>query len=94
MYGTGFGALNPALGDGVIATTRPTPSNTPVAFVAVAVGGNVATIVYDGPAPGEIAGVMQVNFIVPPAATPGAAVPLQMQAGGNFSPANLTMAVQ
>jgi uncharacterized protein (TIGR03437 family) len=94
MFATGFGAMNPALGDGVIAPTRPTPTNTPVAFVAVAVGGNVATIVYDGPAPGAIAGLMQVNFIVPPAATPGAAVPLQVQAGGNFSPANLTMAVQ
>jgi uncharacterized protein (TIGR03437 family) len=37
---------------------------------------------------------MQVNFIVPAAASPGAAVMLQVQAGGNFSPANLTMAVQ
>jgi uncharacterized protein (TIGR03437 family) len=94
MFATGFGAMNPALGDGVIAPTRPTPTNTPVAFVAVAVGGNVATIVYDGPAPGTIAGLMQMNFIVPPTGTPGAAVPLQVQAGGNFSPANLTMAVQ
>jgi uncharacterized protein (TIGR03437 family) len=94
MFATGFGAMNPALGDGVIAPTRPTPTNTPVAFVAVAVGGNIATIVYDGPAPGAIAGLMQVNFIVPAAASPGAAVMLQVQAGGNFSPANLTMAVQ
>jgi uncharacterized protein (TIGR03437 family) len=94
MFATGFGAMNPGLGDGVIVPTRPTPTNTPVASVAVAVGGNVATIVYDGPAPGAIAGLMQVNFIVPPAATPGATVPLQVQAGGNFSPANLTMAVQ
>jgi uncharacterized protein (TIGR03437 family) len=94
MFATGFGVMNPGLGDGVIVPKRPTPTNTPVAFVAVAVGGNVATIVYDGPAPGAIAGLMQVNFIVPPAATPGAAVPLQVQAGGNFSPANLTMAVQ
>jgi uncharacterized protein (TIGR03437 family) len=94
MFGTGFGAMNPPLGDGVIAPTSPTPTSTPVAAVAVAVGGNIATIVYDGPAPGEIAGLMQVNFIVPAAASPGAAVMLQMQAEGNFSPANLTMAVQ
>jgi uncharacterized protein (TIGR03437 family) len=94
MFGTGFGAMNPGLGDGVITPTKPTPTNTPLAFVAVAVDGNVATIVYDGPAPGAIAGLMQVNFIVPPAASSGAAVMLQVQAGGNFSPANLTMAVQ
>jgi trimeric autotransporter adhesin len=94
MFGTGFGAMNPGLGDGVIAPLSPTPTNTPVASVAVEVGGNAATIVYNGPAPGAIAGLMQVNFIVPAAASPGAAVMLQVQAGGNFSPANLTMAVQ
>ncbi|HEY6340477.1 MAG TPA: hypothetical protein VIY49_03220 [Bryobacteraceae bacterium] len=94
VFGTGFGAMNPPLGDGVIAPTSSTPTNTPVADVAVEVGGNAATIVYKGPAPGEIAGLMQVNFIVPPAASPGAAVMLQVQVGPNFSPANLTMAVQ
>jgi uncharacterized protein (TIGR03437 family) len=94
MFGTGFGAMNPPLGDGVIAPTRPTPTNTPVAGVAVELGGNAATIVYNGPAPGEIAGLMQVNFVVPSAASPGAAVMLQVQVGPNFSPANLTMAVQ
>jgi uncharacterized protein (TIGR03437 family) len=92
-----LGGVGVFLGFAIASTSSaqiPTPTNTPVAVVAVAVGRNVATIVYDGPVPGAIAGLMQVNFTVPPAATPGATVPLQVQAGGNFSPANLTMAVQ
>lgn len=94
MFGTGFGAMNPPLGDGVIVPTSPTPTNTPAAAVAVQVGGNPATIVYNGPAPGAIAGLIQVNFVVPAAASPGAAAMLQVQAGNNLSSANLTMAVQ
>jgi uncharacterized protein (TIGR03437 family) len=44
--------------------------------VSVGIGGATARILYAGPAPGEVAGVIQVNAIVPDIAPTGPAIPI------------------
>jgi uncharacterized protein (TIGR03437 family) len=44
--------------------------------VSVGIGGVTAPILYAGPAPGEVAGVIQVNAVVPDNAPTGPAVPI------------------
>jgi len=65
VYAAGFGNPDRSVTDGTIngAASQPfTPGSVMVGF-----DGNVdlAEIVYAGPAPGQVAGIMQVNFRVP-----------------------------
>ena len=55
-------------------TPAPGPGSTDP--VSVAIGGTTASIQYAGPAPGEVAGVSQVNSVVPDNAPTGPAVPI------------------
>jgi uncharacterized protein (TIGR03437 family) len=55
-------------------TPVPVPGSTDP--VSVAIGGTTASIQYAGPAPGEVAGVIQVNAVVPDNAPTGPAVPI------------------
>ena len=55
-------------------TPAPAPGSTDP--VSVAIGGSTASIQYAGPAPGEVAGVIQVNAVVPDNAPTGPAVPI------------------
>ena len=55
-------------------TPAPAPGSTDP--VSVAIGGTTASIQYAGPAPGEVAGVIQVNAVVPDNAPTGPAVPI------------------
>jgi len=66
IYGTGLGAINPPEGDGAI-VGLPLPANIlPVTMYSL--GGTYGqltfpiTVDYAGPAPGEVAGVSQINF--------------------------------
>jgi uncharacterized protein (TIGR03437 family) len=93
LYGTGFGATNPACVDGAIinpfvALPRVT------APVTVTIGGRLAVVQYAGAAPGFVTGVYQVNAIVPPDALVGAVVPIVVTAGGKPSPDGVTIAVR
>jgi hypothetical protein len=47
-----------------------------------------------GSAPGEIAGLCQINAVVPTGVTAGPAVPVVVTAGGRQSPDGVTIAVQ
>jgi uncharacterized protein (TIGR03118 family) len=82
LYATGLGQTDPAGQDGskysslVLAET--------VAPVTATVGGKAATVIYAGSAPGEIAGVMQVEVVVPAGAGTGS-VPVVITAAGASS---------
>jgi len=57
-------------------TPAPDPGSTDP--VSVDIGGTTARILYAGPAPGEIAGLIQVNAVVPDIAPTGSAVPIAL----------------
>jgi uncharacterized protein (TIGR03437 family) len=61
LFGTGEGQTSPAGIDGLIMNTPATASLA----AAVTVGGQTATIDYFGSAPGEVAGVFQLNCLIP-----------------------------
>jgi uncharacterized protein (TIGR03437 family) len=65
----------------------------PLLLVAVTIGGQPATVSFYGEAPGLVAGVMQVNVIVPAAASSGTDS-LVVSVGGNPSQSGVTVSVQ
>ena len=91
LYATGAGAMNPPLSDGEIVPVGT--SSAPVAPIGIRFDGGIsAKVTYAGPAPGLIAGVLQVNFVVPANVSTGSTVAFFMTAGGVASPA-VTLAV-
>ena len=84
LYATGLGQTDPPSQDGskysslVLAET--------VAPVTATVGGKAATVIYAGSAPGQIAGVMQVEVVVPTGAGTGS-VPVVITTSGASSAA-------
>ena len=82
IYMTGQGGASPAL-------TGILPTN-----VSVTIGEIATTVQYAGQAPGEIAGLTQVNAVVPQGVAAGPAVPVVVGIGGVQSQAGVTMAVK
>jgi trimeric autotransporter adhesin len=78
LYATGEGQTTPAGVDGKPATP---PYPTPNSSVSVTIGGVPAQVMYAGGAPGEVAGLMQVNAQIPSASRiqTGNAVPVVLQ---------------
>jgi uncharacterized protein (TIGR03437 family) len=63
--------------------------------VSVTIGGVPAQQVpYSGAAPGEIAGLTQIDVLVPAGVTPGLSVPVVVQIGTWQSQASLTITVK
>jgi uncharacterized protein (TIGR03437 family) len=67
--------------------------------IAVKIGGQPATVVFDGEAPGIIAGVLQLNVLVPttgltPTTTGGNAYAVSVTIGSNTSQTGLTASIQ
>lgn len=90
LYATGEGMTSPAGVDGrVAATVYPKP----VLPVTVTIGGRPAVVQYAGAAPGDVAGVMQINAVIP-ADCPTGDVPVAISVGKYASPENVTVAVQ
>lgn len=79
LFATGEGQTSPAGADGKLASTPLLP--LPNQNVSVTVGGLPAVVQYAGAAPGEVAGVMQVNVQVPAGVQPGGYVPVVLQVG-------------
>jgi uncharacterized protein (TIGR03437 family) len=92
IYATGAGLLSPAVADGTIVSATNLPLS--VAPIAVTIGGQAATVSYQGAAPGLVAGVMQINAQVPANVTPGTAVPVAISVGGTAGLNTVTMAVK
>jgi uncharacterized protein (TIGR03437 family) len=82
IYMTGQGGASPAL-------TGILPTN-----VAVMIGGIATMVQYAGQAPGEIAGLTQVNAVVPQGVEVGPMVPVAVGVGAVQSQAGVTVAVK
>jgi trimeric autotransporter adhesin len=80
LYATGEGQTTPAGQDGKVAAAAP-PLPAPQLPVSVTVGGQPATVLYAGAAPGEVAGLMQVVIQIPANVHPGGYVPVVLQVG-------------
>jgi uncharacterized protein (TIGR03437 family) len=78
LYATGEGQTTPNGTDGKLAGSTPSLPNRPVTAV---VGGIPATVQYAGSAPGQVAGLMQVNVQIPSGVSPGGYVPVVLQVG-------------
>jgi uncharacterized protein (TIGR03437 family) len=92
LFATGTGVLKPTLADGVLTPT----ANPPLIAqpVTVTIGGQSATVLYQGAAPQLVAGVSQINVQVPAGVAPGSAVPVTITVGGVPSLNTVTMAVK
>lgn len=91
LFASGEGQTSPAGVDGKPATT---PLPTPILPVNVTIGGvTVNDLQYVGGAPGEVAGLLQINVAIPAGVTPGSAVPVVIRVGGATSQAGVTIAV-
>jgi uncharacterized protein (TIGR03437 family) len=90
LFATGAGQTDPPGADGQVAGD---PLPKPLLPVSVQIGGRQAQVVYAGAAPGMVAGVLQVNCIVPIASRTGCAVPIILSVGKTSSPAGVTLAI-
>jgi uncharacterized protein (TIGR03437 family) len=94
LYVTGEGQTNPGGVDGLPAVA---PYPAPLLQVSVTIGNVPAQVAYAGGAPGLVAGVMQVNVVVPAFVSPGASgaqqMPVTLTVGNSTSQAGVTIAV-
>ncbi len=90
IFMTGEGVTSPGGVDGAV---TPNSTTVPVLPIAVKIGGQPASVVFEGEAPGIVAGVLQLNVMVPTTVTSGPNQ-LVVTIGSNSSQANLTVAVQ
>ena len=91
IYATGEGQTNPPGVDGKFAASI---LPKPLLAVTATIGGLPATVLYAGAAPGNLAGLMQVNAKIPDGAVPGGAVAVQLSVGTNLSKSGATVAVR
>jgi uncharacterized protein (TIGR03437 family) len=91
IYATGEGQTSPP---GVTGSVIGTDLKRPVLAVKVSIGGQDAAVQYAGSAGDSVAGLLQVNAVVPQGVTPGPAVPIVVSVGGVPSQAGVTIAVQ
>jgi uncharacterized protein (TIGR03437 family) len=90
IYATGEGQTSP---EGVTGGVTQSNTTTPLLPVTAKIGGIGATVQYAGSAPGEVAGLLQVNAVVPQGVSPGPAVPVTVSVGGIASQSRVTIAV-
>jgi uncharacterized protein (TIGR03437 family) len=90
FYATGLGPVNGSLPDGAL---PPDTTYTTVAQPLMNIGGIPAQVSWAGMSP-QFFGVYQLNVMVPPGVTPGAAVPIQLQIGGASTTDPVTIALQ
>jgi len=98
--GTANTAANPVRIGGFISLyatgegqTGPTTPPRPILPVRVTIGGIPALIQYAGGAPGQVAGLMQVNVQIPSGVRPGGYVPVVLQVGDRASSPAVWIAV-
>jgi uncharacterized protein (TIGR03437 family) len=91
LYATGFGLTTPASENGLITgSTLPAPNLD----VSVTVQGIPAKVLYAGAAPGLVAGIIQINVLVPDTASPFPFDQVVVKVGDFISPSAVTVAVQ
>jgi uncharacterized protein (TIGR03437 family) len=77
IYATGLGGLVATLADGVIAEA----SDKVIDPVQVTIAGQPSVVSYAGAAGGSVAGLIQINAIIPPTISAGTAVSLTIAGG-------------
>jgi uncharacterized protein (TIGR03437 family) len=93
LYATGAGLTMPAGVDGLVTSVSP-PYPTPVLPVSVTIDGLPAQVLYAGAAPGLVAGVLQINVVVPADAYGATYDQIVVTVGDYVSPSAVTMTVQ
>ncbi len=91
IYATGEGQTSPPGIDGKFASSI---LPKPLLAVSARIGGVPATVPYAGAAPGNIAGLMQINAKIPDGVPPGSAVAVQISIGTSLSKSGATLAVR
>ncbi|MEP7364296.1 MAG: hypothetical protein ABI972_13665 [Acidobacteriota bacterium] len=90
IYGDGGGLfVRDVLSGSVVDSTGQFRATT-----SVFIGGTQADVLYAGPAPGQIAGIFQINAYVPQEIIPGSAVSITIRVGTGFTQQGVTMAVE
>src|SRR5262249_37789750 len=97
IFMTGEGQTSPPGVTGSV-TCKPGCSTlqqipAPLQPVMAVVGNQPATVTFYGEAPGLVAGVLQVNLMIP-ANTPPGATPLAISVGGNRTQTGVTLSVR
>jgi len=93
IFATGEGQTDPLGLDGVLnANALPLPK--PVDKVSVEINGEPAEVTYAGGAPGQVAGMFQVNARIPADVPAGTAVPVTITVGTATSQSGVTLAVK
>jgi uncharacterized protein (TIGR03437 family) len=92
VYVTGEGQTTPFGVNGKIAVAGATLPH-PTAPVSVTIGGVTAVVQYAGGAPGSLAGLMQINAVIPESINTGSAVPVTVTVGTASSQSGVTIAV-
>ncbi len=91
IYATGEGQTSPA---GVTGNVTQSNLKKPVLSVAATIGGADAVVQYAGSAPDSVAGLMQVNVVVPQGISANTAAPVYITVGGTQSQAGVTLVVK
>ena len=92
VYATGEGQTTPG---GIDGKPGDAPAPTPIAQpVTATVGGVNAQVQYAGGVPGLVAGVLQVNVLLPSGVATGTSVPVVVNIGGQGTQAGVTLAVK
>jgi uncharacterized protein (TIGR03437 family) len=90
LYATGEGQTNPAGIDGAPAAP---PFPAPKAALTLTIGGMKAQLAYAGSAPAEIAGLLQINAVVPAGSAASDRAEVILTIGGKAAP-TVTLAVR
>ena len=88
LYATGGGLTTPASVDGLIITA---PYPAPMLPVSVTIDGLPAQVLYAGAAPGLVAGVLQINVVVPAGALDATFDQVVVTVGDYVSPSAVTL---
>jgi uncharacterized protein (TIGR03437 family) len=91
IFATGEGQTSPA---GIDGKPGSDPVPHPILPVSVTIGGQTVTPIYAGGAPGNVAGLVQVNVQIPSGIQTGSAVPVLVKVGNASSKAGVTIAVR
>ncbi len=93
IYATGEGQTEPPGADGAI-NGNALPLPKPHLAVSVEINGETAEVQYAGAAPGQAAGLLQVNAKIPADVPRGTSVPVTITVGAATSQAGVTVAIR
>jgi uncharacterized protein (TIGR03437 family) len=90
IYGTGFGQMSPAAGDGQILSQDAVT----ILPVTATIAGVPAEVTYAGGSPGSVAGVFLINVRVPAAQSSALFAPLSLEVGSATTQPGVTVSLQ